>query len=434
MASVPTLVLKAGKERSLVRRHPWVYAAAVARLDGAPAPGELVAVRSSDGRFLAWAAYSPGSTLRARCWSYEESDRIDEAWLQARVKAAVARRAPLRAVTNALRLVFGEADGLPGLVVDQYDDFLVVQIQSAGVDGHRAGLLDALCRATGCANVFDRSDAALREREGLAPSGGVLRGKAPPVHLPIREHGVLFQVDVRRGHKTGFYIDQRDNRHAAAQLVAWLRKRQGHAPRVLNCFCYTGGFSVAAACAGAGLVDSVDSSADALALARSNAALNGLIGAPGAALGAAADAVADTAADPAADAAVNAAGPILHWHCADVFEHLRALREQGARYDLIVLDPPKFATNQHQVERAARAYKDINLSALRLLDPGGWLLSFSCSGAIHVDLFQKIVAGAVFDAGTDCFLRGRLGAGADHPTLMTHPEGEYLKGLLLERL
>jgi len=365
MTSGATLLLKPGKDRPLVHRHPWVYAAAVARIDGEPAPGALVAIRASDRRFLAWAAYSPGSLLRARCWSFDESDRIDEAWFRARVDAALARRASLRAVTDALRLVYGEADGLPGLVVDQYADFLVVQLQAAGVDGQRAVLLDALCRATGCANVFERSDAALREREGLAASGGVLRGQAPPPQVPIREHGVRFQVDVRRGHKTGFYIDQRDNRHALAELVKGWRQGRGRAPRVLNCFCYTGGFSLAAACAGAGVVDSVDSSADALALARSNATLNGLASAP------------------------DAPGAMLHWHCADVFEHLRALREQGARYDLIVLDPPKFATNQHQVERAARAYKDINLSALRLLDRGGWLLSFSCPGAIDVDCSRR---------------------------------------------
>jgi 23S rRNA (cytosine1962-C5)-methyltransferase len=406
------LLLKPGKERSLARRHPWVYAAAVARIEGGGRdlePGALVAVRASDRRFLAWAAYSPSSTLRARCWSFDESERIDEAWLCARVARAVARRAHLRAASDALRLVYGEADGLPGFVADQYGDHLVVQIQSAGVDRHREVLIDALCAAAGCGNVFDRSDPALREREGLAGGGGVLRGKAPPALVRVREHGVDFQVDVRRGHKTGFYIDQRDNRHAAAQLVRSLRQRLGRAPRILNCFCYTGGFSIAAAATGAALVDSVDSSPDALALARSNAELN-------------------------ANGADNGTEIRLQWHCADVFEHLRALREQQAHYDLIVLDPPKFATNQHQVERAARAYKDINLSALRVMEHRGWLMTFSCSGAIDADLFQKIVAGAVFDAGVDCFLRGRLGAGADHPVLMTHPEGEYLKGLLLERV
>jgi 23S rRNA (cytosine1962-C5)-methyltransferase len=414
MAGVPTLLLKPGKDRALLRRHPWVHATAVAGVDGDLAPGALVAVRASDRRFLAWAAYSPGSLLRARCWSFDEAERIDDAWLAARVETAVARRAPLRAATDALRLIYGEADRLPGLVVDQYADQLVVQIQSAGVDRHREALLDALCRVTGCAQVFDRSDSALREREGLAPGGGVLRGRAPPARLRIVEHGVHYEVDVRRGHKTGFYIDQRDNRRLAADLVHRLQARSGRAPRVLNCFCYTGGFSVAAAQAGAGRVDSVDSSADALGLAHANALLNGLASTP-------------AGADDGAPTG-------LRWRVADVFEHLRALREQDAQYELIVLDPPKFATNQHQVERAARAYKDINLGALRLLAPGGWLLSFSCSGAIEVDLFQKIVAGAIFDAGVDCFLRARLGAGADHPTLMTLPEGEYLKGLLLERV
>ncbi len=404
MAATATVLLKPGKERSVLRRHPWIYAGAIAAGGDEPPNGALVAVRASDRRFLAWAAWSPGSTIRARCWSYDESDRIDAAWLAARARAAVARRAALWADTNAARLVFGEADGLPGLVADRYDSTLVVQIQAAGVDAHREALLDALCAASGCRTVFDRSDAALRSREGLADSGGLLRGPAPPALVPIQEHAVAYAVDIRRGHKTGFYLDQRDNRHRLAGLVRAAALRLGRAPRVLNCFCYTGGFSLAAALAGAGAVLSIDSSADALALAAGNAERNGL--------------------DPA----------LLLWDCADVFEALRGLREAGRTFDLIVLDPPKFATNQHQIERAARAYKDINLSALRLLEPGGSLLTFSCSGAIEVDLFQKIVAGAVVDAGIDCHLRARLAAGADHPTLITHPEGEYLKGLQLERL
>jgi len=419
MSAIATVLLKPGKERSLARRHPWVYAGAVASVTGAPGNGALVAVRASDQRFLAWAAYSPGSSIRARCWSFAEADRINTHWLASRIEAAVARRRELQESTDAMRLVFGEADGLPGLIVDRYGDFLVVQVQAAGVDGHRELLLDALCRATACPNVFDRSDPALRAREGLGDSGGVLRGAAPPAQVPIRELDVRYRVDVRRGHKTGFYLDQRDNRRLAGELVRRWARRHGRAPRVLNCFCYTGGFSIAAACAGADAVLSIDSSADALELARGNAALNGLV-AQGA----------DAGAGPVPGASASAR---LDWRCADVFEQLRSLRAEGQRFDLIVLDPPKFATNQHQVERAARAYKDINLSALRLLEPGGVLMSFSCSGAIDTDLFQKIVAGAVIDAQVDCYLRARLAAGADHPTLMTHPEGEYLKGLLLER-
>jgi len=406
MAAGGSVLLKAGKEKSLQRRHPWIYATAVAQVMGEPANGALVDVRGSDRRFLAWAAYSPGSAIRARCWSYREADVVGPEWLRARVSAAVERRSGLWDCTNAARLVFGEADGLPGLVVDRYDETLVVQIQAPGVDANRETLLDALCAATGCSSVFDRSDAALRSREGLAASGGVLRGAAPPETIRIHEHGVHYAVDIRRGHKTGFYLDQRDNRHALAVQVRAFVQRHGRGPRVLNCFCYTGGFSLAAALAGAAEVISVDSSADALALARSNAGQNGIAG---------------------------AATPALQWVCGDVFEHLRLLRDQDQSFDFIVLDPPKFATNQHQIDRAARAYKDINLGALRLLRPGGSLLSFSCSGAIPVELFQKIVAGAVIDSGVDCYLRARLGAGSDHPTLVTHPEGEYLKGLLLER-
>ena len=403
MKATAELVLKPGKERSLLRRHPWVYDTAIGRVKGSPASGETVAVCSHDGKWLAWAAYSPSSTLRARCWSFVEADRIDASWLAARVREAVARRAPLAAASDALRLVFGEADGLPGLIADRYAGQLVVQFQAAGVEAHREALLDALVAATGCADVFDRSDSAGRNREGLPAAFGVARGAEPPPRIAIREHGRRSWVDVRAGHKTGYYIDQRDNRELAAGLAARARVQLGRRVAALNCFCYTGGFSVALA-TGADDVLSVDSSAEALALARENWQLNGL---------------------------PEAAG---QWQAANVFEALRALRAEGRSFDLIVLDPPKFAASHHHVERAARAYKDINLSALRLLAPGGYLLSFSCSGAIGIELFQKIVAGAVIDAGAEAQLLRRLAAGEDHPLRMTHPEGEYLKGLLLQRL
>ena len=403
MKATAELVLKPGKERSLLRRHPWVYDTAIGRVKGSPASGETVAVCSHDGKWLAWAAYSPSSTLRARCWSFVEADRIDASWLAARVREAVARRAPLAAASDALRLVFGEADGLPGLIADRYAGQLVVQFQAAGVEAHREALLDELVAATDCADVFDRSDSAGRNREGLPAAFGVARGAEPPPRIAIREHGRRSWVDVRAGHKTGYYIDQRDNRELAAGLAARARVQLGRRVAALNCFCYTGGFSVALA-AGADDVLSVDSSAEALALARENWQLNGL---------------------------PEAAG---QWQAANVFEALRALRAEGRSFDLIVLDPPKFAASHHHVERAARAYKDINLSALRLLAPGGYLLSFSCSGAIGIELFQKIVAGAVIDAGAEAQLLRRLAAGEDHPLRMTHPEGEYLKGLLLQRL
>ncbi len=414
MTAAGSVFLKPGKERSLLRRHPWVYAGAIAQVRGAPVGGDLVAVHGADKRFLAWAAWSPESAIRLRCWSFREADRIDETWLADRVGAAVARRRGLAEVTDAVRLIYAEADFLPGLIADCYGDQLVVQMQAAGVERHREVLLDALCRASGCDNVFDRSDGALRAREGLPGTSGVLRGEAPPEVIEVREHGVRFGVEVRRGHKTGFYIDQRDNRRRIADLVRAFRARNGRAPRVLNGFCYTGGFSLAAAMAGAETVVSVDSSADALALAHANAERNGI------------------ASTPPSAAHSPAVGGV-QWRCADVFEELRAMRARDERFDLIVLDPPKFAANHHQVDRAARAYKDINLNGLRLLEPGGHLLTFSCSGAIDADLFQKIVAGAVIDADVECDLRARLAAGSDHPIRMTHPESEYLKGLWLER-
>jgi 23S rRNA (cytosine1962-C5)-methyltransferase len=397
------LILKPGKERSLARRHPWVYDTAIARMKGKPASGDLVAVRSADGGWLAWAAYSPSSTLRARCWSFVENESIDAAWLATRVQAAVRRRSHLHQVTDAVRLVFGEADQLPGLVVDRYADQLVVQFQAAGVEAHRETLLDALLPATGCADIYDRSDSATRKREGLEASHGVARGAEPPERIAVQEHGIHYWVDVRRGHKTGYYVDQRDNRALARVLAQRFAAREGRAPRALNCFCYTGGFSLALAAGGASRVLSIDSSAEALALAADNAALNHQAG-------------------------------VHEWRAADVFDALRALKAAGEQFDVIVLDPPKFASSHHHVDRAARAYKDIALNGLRLLAPGGYLLTFSCSGAIDVDLFQKIVAGAVIDARVECQMLGRLAAGDDHPLLMTHPEGEYLKGLLLQRL
>jgi 23S rRNA (cytosine1962-C5)-methyltransferase len=398
------IVLKAGKEKSLLRRHPWVYASAVMRVEGSPASGATVEVRSADGRFLAWAAYSPASTIRARAWSFAESVPVDAGLLQRRIETAVQRREPMAADSSALRLVFGEADGLPGLIVDRYAGQLVTQFQSAGTDAWREALISGLLEATGCGNVFDRSDGATRAREGLPEISGVLRGDEPPERIEVIEHGLRFLVDVRRGHKTGYYIDQRDNRRAVRTLVERHAARAGRGPRCLNCFCYTGGFSIAMLAGGAEHVHSIDSSADALRLGADHVALNGL-----------------------------QAGRAL-WEEADVFTALRALKAEGAQFDVIVLDPPKFASSHHHVDRAARAYKDINLNALRLLAPGGSLFTFSCSGAIDVDLFQKIVAGAIIDAGADAWMVRRLGAGPDHPLMMTVPESEYLKGLQLVRV
>jgi 23S rRNA (cytosine1962-C5)-methyltransferase len=390
------LVLRAGKERSLQRRHPWIYATAVAKVSGNPGAGDTVRVLAADGAFLAWAAFSPGSSIRARAWSFRREDEIDAAWIEARVRDAVARRAALAEGSDAQRLVFGEADRLPGLVVDRYGERLVVQFLAAGVESWREAIVESLVRVTGCRDVYERSDAAAREREGLALREGVLAGSPPPPLVEIDEGGVRYAVDVAGGHKTGFYLDQRENRALVSSNAA--------GRRVLNCFCYTGGFTLAALRGGATGALSIDSSGPALELARHNQALNGLQDAD------------------------------CRWLEDNVFDALKRLLADGERFDLIVLDPPKFAPSSHHVDRAARAYKEINLKALRLLNPGGLLFTFSCSGAIDVDLFQKIVAGAVFDAGVDAQMLRRLQAGADHPVLMTHPEGEYLKGLMLARI
>jgi len=398
------IVLKPGKEKSLLRRHPWIYATAVARVEGTVAGGTTVEVRSADGRFLGWAAYSPASTIRGRIWSFVESVRVDADLLRERIRAAVRRREWMSVESNALRLVFGEADGLPGLIVDRYANQLVTQFQSAAADAWREVLIGALTDATGCHDVFDRSDGATRAREGLPEISGVLSGGDPPSLIEVVEHGLRFLVDVRRGHKTGYYIDQRNNRRTARMLAEQHAQRAGRGPDCLNCFCYTGGFSIAMLAGGAEHVLSIDSSAEALRVGTEHVALNG-------------------------HAAERTA-----WEENDVFTALRALKARGAQFDIIVLDPPKFASSHHHVDRAARAYKDINLNALRLLAPGGSLLTFSCSGAIDVDLFQKIVAGAVIDAGVDAWMLTRLGAGPDHPLMMTVPESEYLKGLHLVRV
>ena len=394
------LILKKGKEKSLLRRHPWVYDTAVERAAGNPKAGDTVKVVAKDGRFLAWASYSPASTLRARCWSFREDEVIDDIWFEKKIREAVAARDGLLERTNARRFLFGEADGLPGLIVDQYGDWLVTQFQAAGVEAHRELIGRLLLEVTGARGVYDRSDAATRRREGLEVRSEVLVGETAPDVIEIVEDGVKYGVDVRVGHKTGFYIDQRESRLSAQRAAEEFRRRHGRGLRALNCFCYTGGFSLALLKGGAEEVVSVDSSEEALAMARANAERNGF---------------------------TNRA----EWLCEDVFTCLRRLRGAGEKFDLVIRDPPKFASSHYHVDRAARAYKDINLNGLKLLGPGGELFTFSCSGAIDVDLFQKIVAGAVIDSGVTAWATGRFGAGEDHPLLMTCPESEYLKGLRL---
>ncbi len=377
----------------MLRGHPWIFSGAVARVEGEPQSGESVEVRNAAGGFLARAAYSPRSQIRARIWTWDERETVDSEFFRRRLRAAVERRAGFDA--EALRLVHGESDGLPGVVCDRYGEVAVVQLTSAGAERWREAIAAAVVEATGCAALYERSDLEVRALEGLTPRAGWLRGVRTDPTVEITEGGIRYRVDVARGQKTGFYLDQRANR---ARVRALARGRE-----VLNAFCYTGGFTLAALAGGACSVLSIDSSAEALTAARANAALNGC--------------------DPA----------LLDWRGDDVFAALRALRAERRAFDLIVLDPPKFAPTTQHAARAARAYKDINLLALRLLRPGGLLVTFSCSGGVSPELFKKILAGAAAEAPAEVECLARLQADADHPVLLSFPEGEYLKGLVLRK-
>jgi 23S rRNA (cytosine1962-C5)-methyltransferase len=388
-----SLVLKRGREKSLKRRHPWIFSGAVEKAAGKA--GETLEVVDSAKNKIARAAYSPRSQIRARVWTFDPKEEIDAGFFRARIMRALAIREALPAAkhTNALRLVHGESDGLPGLIVDRYADVLVAQFLSAGVERWRDPILDVLSELTGCAAIYERSDAEVRKLEGLEARSGFVRGNSNAKRCPIIEYGLNFRVDVEQGQKTGFFLDQRENRQRVRGLAA--------GREVLDGFAYTGGFSINALAGGAKRVVSVESSAPALDVARENLAANPLD-----------------------------AGRV-EFVQADVFAQLRKLRDGAAAYDLIILDPPKFAPTTAQVKKAARAYKDINLWALRLLRPGGLLATFSCSGAVTPELFQSIVAGAALDAGGDAKIIDRFTAAADHPVALEFPEGDYLKGLLV---
>ena len=390
-----TIQLKAGKERSLQRRHPWIFESAIAQ--GSADAGETVRVESHDGAFLGWAVFSPTSKIRARVWSFSEADRIDAAFLVAACARSVKARSRFNVKSDSLRLVHGESDGLPGLIVDQYGDTLVAQFLSSGAERWKDVLADALLAATGLSKLYERSDASGRKLEGLPEVTGWLRGTGP-TELVLQEHDWKLHVNIATGHKTGFYLDQRDSRNLFAQTTRRLKFE-----RVLNCFCYTGGFTVAALTGGAAHVTSIDSSGPALETAAANVALNGF----------------EASRATFMDADVNAS--------------LRKFAAEGRTFDAIILDPPKFAPTISHAERAARAYKDINRLAFKLLAPGGVLFTYSCSGGVSADLFHKIVASAGIDAQVDGYITERMGGAPDHPMTINFPEGEYLKGLVVMR-
>ena len=390
-----TLILKRGREKSLKRRHPWLFSGAIEKLSGKPGSGDTVEIRDASGKSQGRAAYSPKSQIRARMWTFDASEEVDGAFFRRRIERALALREalPARRHTNALRLVHGESDGLPGLIVDRYADVLVAQFLAAGVERWRDPILDALSELTAAEAIFERSDAEVRKFEALPARVGFARGNRNASRCPIVEYGLNFRVDVEQGQKTGFFLDQRENRQRVRELAA--------GREVLDGFCYTGGFSIAALAGGARRITAIESSAPALEVARENLAAN-----------------------PFDAAQVQ----FVH---GDVFAQLRALRDRAAQFQMVILDPPKFAPSAAQVKNAARAYKDINLLALKLLAPGGLLATFSCSGGVSAELFQSIVAGAALDAGADAKIVERFGAAADHPVALEFPEGEYLKGLLV---
>lgn len=391
---MPSIYIRHGREKSLLRHHPWVYSGSIDHVEGTPASGETVKVHAMDGAFLAWGAFSPTSQIRVRIWSFDQAAKINSEFLYDRIRSAIDFRNSLfnDPSTDSFRLIHAESDGLPGLIVDKYTDFLVIQLLSAGAEFFKNEIISTLKEILNPAGIFERSDLAVRDLEGLPQQIGVLSGETPPDLIQIIENGLKFWVDIKNGQKTGFYLDQRINRQQFASLI-----KKG---TCLNCFAYTGAFTAYALKAGVSSVLSIDASADSLELAKKNIQLNNL----------------------PLDAS--------EWLVEDVFTALRGMRDSGRKFDTIILDPPKFAPTAAQVDKAARAYKDINLLAFKLLNPLGTLFTFSCSGGIDPPLFQKIVSDAALDAHIDARIISHLTQGPDHPVSLNFPEGAYLKGLV----
>ena len=389
-----TVILKPGREKSLLRKHPWVFSGAIASVSGKARSGETVEIKTRQGELLGHGAWSPESQIRVRMWSFEPREEIDTPFFRTRLGRAIDARKRLRLDedTNAYRIVNAESDGLPGIVIDRYDEFIACQFLTAGAEYWKRDIVEQLAQLLPAKGIYERSDVDVRQKEGLQPVSGVLTGETPPDAIEIRENDCRFYVDIKHGHKTGFYLDQRENRAAIAEFA--------QDAEVLNCFSYTGGFGIYALKAGAKKVTNIDSSAALMELAQRNIELNQLD----------------------SKRTENITG--------DVFKILRQYRDENRQFDLIILDPPKFAESKDQLKRASRGYKDINLLAFKLLKPGGTLFTFSCSGLMEGNLFQKIVADAALDAGRDARMIRWLTQAADHPVALNFPEGSYLKGMI----
>ena len=386
------VILKPGREKSANNRHPWIFSGAINRVEGDPANGDVVDVWNSRARFVARGIYNQKSQIRVRLLTWNPNDLIDDDFWRRRIRRAIAGRQALLESqdTDAYRLIHAEADGLPGLIVDRYGPWLVVQFLALTVERYRNSIIDVLIDLLAPQGIYERSDVDVREQEGLVPVAGPVWGEVPPDLIEIVENHHTFLVDVKFGHKTGFYLDQRENR---ARVTKYFPGKE-----ILNAFAYTGAFAVYAAHAGAKRVINVDSAERLLQLAERNMRRNGF--------GDREDGYAT----------------------ADVFEIMRAYQANNWKFDVVILDPPKFAHNKRQVEKATRGYKDINLMGMKLIKPGGVLITFSCSGAISTDLFQKVLFGAAVDAGRHVQIIERLAQGSDHPVLLTYPESDYLKG------
>jgi len=388
----PRLVLAKGREKSLLRRHPWIFSGAVARLEGKVNLGETIDIVDAHGKWLARAAYSPASQICARVWSFDRNEKIDTDFFIRRLEQAQQWREWLavRDGLDSYRLIAGESDGLPGITIDRFSHFLVLQLLSAGADYQRPLLVEALQKLYPECSIYERSDVAVRKKEGLPLTQGLVSGELPPALLAIEEHGMKLLVDIQQGHKTGYYLDQRDSRFATRGYV--------ENKRVLNCFSYTGGFAISALMGNCRQVVSVDTSQEALDIAKQNVELNQL----------------DLSK--------------AEFLRDDVFKLLRKYRDSGEKFDVIIMDPPKFVENKNQLSGACRGYKDINMLACQLLNPGGILMTFSCSGLMTTDLFQKIIADAALDAGRELQFIEQFRQAADHPVIASYPEGLYLKG------